>query len=239
MRWLVATLLTAVLSGCGGPFIGTSVEGRPIEALTFGAGRPLVLIVGSIHGNEPEGLPAVAALIERWTESPPPARSRVIPDLNPDATANRTRGNARGVDLNRNWPTANFRPSRTHGPAPLSEPESLALARELARHPPDLVIVCHSIRSGPFVNFDGPAGELAARFAAAAGLNDPRWRVVPDMGYGTPGSLGTYLGVERGVPILTVEFSRGHDPDAAARALIAGVGAVLDAHPATVRDPTR
>ena len=215
--------------------IARSVQGRAIEAATItparGAEPPRVLVIGSIHGNEPEGLPAIAPLVAALrvasANATLSASVRVIRDLNPDATAARSRTNARGIDLNRNFPASNFSPAPDRGPAPLSEPESRALAHELDSFRPDLVIVFHSIRSGPFVNYDGPAATLAEAFVAAARHSDPRWRVEPSMGYPTPGSLGTFVGIDRRVPILTVEFRRGHDAEAARRAGVDGVMGVI------------
>jgi len=68
---------------------------------------------------------------------------------------------------------------------------------------------------------------LAALFADAARDVDPRWRVVADMGYSTPGSLGTMVGDEMGIPILTIEFKRGQDSASARSAFAAGLRAVL------------
>jgi predicted deacylase len=212
--------------------IARSVESRTIEAVTIeptgvGASPRRVLVIGAIHGNEPEGLPAVqpliAALVAARADGSLAASVRVIRDLNPDGTAAASRTNARGIDLNRNFPASNFSPATDRGTVPLSEPESRTLARELDTFRPDLVIVFHSIRSGPFVNFDGPASDLAEAFVAAAQQSDPRWRVQPSMGYPTPGSLGTFVGIDRGLPILTVEFRRGHDADTARRAGVDGV----------------
>src|ERR1051326_3147278 len=39
--------------------IGSSVRGKPIEAVTLGSGPKRVYIIGGIHGDEPEG-PATA-----------------------------------------------------------------------------------------------------------------------------------------------------------------------------------
>lgn len=210
--------------------IGASVEGRPIEAAAIGAGPRRVLIIGAIHGDEPEGLPAIDPLIDHVIASPALRRAatvRIVRDANPDGTAAHTRGNARRIDLNRNWPATNFAPARTRGPQPLSEPETAALHTLIASFAPDLVVVFHSTPSGPFVNYDGPAERDAHAFADAAAQADPRWRVVPNIGYPTPGSLGSYLGVDLGVPILTVEFARRHDPQAARHAARAGIDAIL------------
>lgn len=208
--------------------IGHSIERRPILARTISTGTPRILIIGSIHGDEPEGLAAIDALAAHLTEHRHPAGVRIIRDLNPDGTAAGTRGNARGIDLNRNFPAANFARSRSRGASPLSEPESAALLAELDRFSPEIVIVLHSIASGPFVNFDGPASHLAEAFVDAAASIDPRWRVVPSMGYPTPGSLGTLVGVDRGIPILTIELRRGErSGPREERSLIASVDAML------------
>jgi len=237
---LLALTLALGLAGCGlvrpGPSAGTawatigaSREGRPIEALTLGTGAPRVLVVGGIHGNEPEHAPAVDALVARHRRIEPCATLRVIRDVNPDGGAAGTRGNAHGVDINRNWPASNFLPAAAHGPAPLSEPETSLLHAEIRRFDPDLLVVLHSIASGPFVNHDGPSEASARAFVAAAAVSDPRWHMRPSMGYPTPGSLGTWAGVDRAIPTLTVEFDRGHAPDQAAVALVDGLTAIINA----------
>jgi predicted deacylase len=187
-----------------------------------------VLVVGGIHGNEPEPLPGVAELASNLGASPPRGTVLLIEDINPDGTASGTRGNARGVDLNRNWSTGNFVATARHGPHPKSEPESALLAEQIAAFAPEVIIVLHSIRSGPFVNFDGPARAHAEVFAGACRPMDPRWTVRASMGYPTPGSLGTWAGVERGIATLTVEFSRGHAAELTRHAVVAGTRAVLE-----------
>lgn len=219
----------------GSRLIGTSHEGRKIHAEAIvgsrsdagGAGSTgPVLIIACIHGDEQEGLGAVDLIRDRAADG---SRSvLLIENMNPDGVASHTRENASRVDLNRNWPTRNFRPSRAHGPSALSEPESRAVHDLLNQARPSLVIVLHSTPSGPFVNFDGPAGEAAARFADACERVDPRWRVVADMGYPTPGSLGTLVGDEWAIPILTIEFRKGQDAASVRAALDAGLRAVLN-----------
>lgn len=228
----VVTSAPAPLRGAPAPataVIGRSVEGRPIEALTLGRGTGRrILLIGGIHGDEPEGGRAVNAVAAFLGALNPDAALRLVRDVNPDGRAAGTRTNANGVDLNRNWPASNFTPGAGRGPRPLSEPETRALYDEINRFAPELVLVCHATRNGPFVNFDGPASQAAAVFARAAARTDPRWRVVPDMGYTTPGSLGSFLGVDRGVPILTIEFARGHDPAAAWAAMRDGLSALVE-----------
>ncbi len=219
-------------SGFAWQTIGTSMRGAPIQAAEFGSGPTRVLIVGGIHGDEDEAIEAVEALRRHLVVFPPPARVLLVRDVNPDGSAAGTRGNSRGVDLNRNWPARSFRADGVHGPAPLSEVESRVLHAQIEQFAPNVMIVLHSARGGPFVNFDGPAGGLAERFAEAARATDARWRVQAEMGYATPGSLGSYIGIDRGLPILTIEFARGHEASLAKLALIDGVTATLE-HAAT------
>jgi murein peptide amidase A len=60
-----------------------------------------VLVFGSIHGNEPAGI-AVAKALRRVHTG---ADIWIVPNLNPDGAARGTRQDARGVDLNSNWPS--------------------------------------------------------------------------------------------------------------------------------------
>lgn len=202
--------------------IGFSHQGRPLVVEMFGCGPVRVYIIGGIHGDETEGRTDLHELRMALAESPLTGELtvRILHDMNPDGTAMKTRGNAADVDLNRNWPARNFRPARNNetGLSPLSEVETAAAHADITKFDPALILVMHSIRSGPFVNFDGPASEPAAVFAGSAG-----WRVVPDMGYATPGSMGSYFGRDLGVPILTLEYKRG---DESGRVLVQGLNAM-------------
>lgn len=203
--------------------IGSSREGRPVRAITSGRGGPRIALIAGIHGDEQEGLrhlDEIVALVRGV-----PRTVRLIADANPDGTAANARTTASGVDPNRNWPAGNFRAGPRHGPRPLSEPAVAAVHRDLVDFDPALVIVLHAARSGPFVNFDGPAQKLAAAFRDGAGAP---WYVRPSMGYSTPGSLGTWAGVDRGTPILTVEFARGAPREDTGPPLLAGLAAILE-----------
>lgn len=150
--------------------IGHSLLGRPILANVSGdAGAALrVLVVGCVHGDEPAGI----GVARRLVASPPLRRVAlwVVPVLNPDGLAAGTRGNARRVDLNRNFPF-DWRPLdglEYSGTGPLSEPESRAAADLTRRLRPDLTIWFHQ----PFGLVDRSGGDLAVerRYAELAGL---------------------------------------------------------------------
>ncbi|MBL9121523.1 MAG: DUF2817 domain-containing protein [Phycisphaerae bacterium] len=213
--------------------MGHSVEGRAIQARVIGPTKPLAdvgarrcLIIAGIHGDEPEGLSAVDEVASVARSHAARWMTAIIRDLNPDGTAHRTRRNAQGVDLNRNWPASNFRSHRSHGAQPLSEPESMVGNRLIEVVQPELIVVFHSSSSGPFVTFDGPARSLAQVFADAASTANRPWRVRASMGYPTPGSLGSLLGVDRHLAILTIEFRRGQS-EGVAEAVRRGLNAVL------------
>jgi protein MpaA len=128
--------------------LGYSVQHRPITAVEQGDpdSTRRALIVGCIHGNEPAGI-AVARVLGT-TAVPPEIDVWVVSDLNPDGVAARTRANADGVDLNRNFPYR-WHPlgpagsDHYAGPRPLSEPESRILARLVQHVRPTLGIWYH------------------------------------------------------------------------------------------------
>lgn len=97
---------------------GESHEGAPIVRLSLGpedAAKASFVIAG-LHAMEWIGVESCLALVEQLLARPPKRRVEVLPLLNPDGfrraerdltTGRRrfVRANARGVDLNRNWPT--------------------------------------------------------------------------------------------------------------------------------------
>ena len=104
------------------------------------------------------------------TSPPPRTKLLVVPTINPDGVAAGSRGNAHGVDLNRNFPFR-WRPlsgGEYSGPGPLLEPESRAAHRLVLGERPDLTIWFHQ----PFSLVDRPNGNpfAARRFARLIGL---------------------------------------------------------------------
>ncbi|HEU4739678.1 MAG TPA: M14 family zinc carboxypeptidase [Solirubrobacterales bacterium] len=150
--------------------IGRSVEGRPIVAFESGPRDAALklMVVGAIHGDETAGM----RITRRLIRAAPIDRVRmiVVPTINPDGVAAGTRGNAHGVDLNRNFPYR-WQPlggGEYSGPGPLSEPESHAAHRFIQRIGPDVTIWFHQ----PFGSIDRPEGNpfAARRFADLIGL---------------------------------------------------------------------
>jgi protein MpaA len=153
--------------------VGTSVQGRPIRALTLGHGPREVLFIGGIHGDEAEGAYTTSQLPTAFDAAglADGVTLTILEDANPDGRAAATRGNANGVDVNRNFPATNFDTTNpTNGGLPLSQPEARTLVETINRVGPKLVLVAHSWSGRHFVNFDGPAREVAEHFSHSSGL---------------------------------------------------------------------
>jgi protein MpaA len=204
--------------------IGRSSEGRAIEARRFGGPGAPLLVMGGIHGDEPASVDALLDLVQRMPVAGAPPLW-LIPAANPDGLRELRKNSARDVDLNRNFPARSFRaehaPGYWPGPGPLSEPETRAIADLIAREGVCGAVAVHA----PFacVNFDGPAADWAGAVAEACG-----WPARGDIGYPTPGSFGSWLGLDQGIPVLTLELPPGPLADfrrAAAAALDAALAA--------------
>jgi protein MpaA len=194
------------------------VQGRPLRLIEVGQGREIVLVFGGFHGDEEQGAyvaERLATFVSGVAAPPPGRKVVVVPMVNPDGIAASTRDNARGVDLNRNFPTRTWRlasgPSAgRHGSQPASEPETRLVIELIDHYRPACIISIHTISRGKHcVNYDGPADGLAVAMAERCA-----YPVKPYIGYPTPGSLGTYAGIERGIPIVTLEMPSGQTDEA-------------------------
>lgn len=140
--------------------IGTSVEGRPILMHVNATPTPrfTVMVVSTIHGDER----GVGAFGQSLTDMAMPAgvSCYAVPIANPDGWHHGTRNNANDVDLNRNFPYEWL--PYDGGPAPLSEPESRALASTVEAIRPSLVIWVHE----PY-GYVAPIADNAHRYATA------------------------------------------------------------------------
>ena len=203
-----------------------SVQGRLIEAYEFGNGGRCALVIGGVHGDEIEGVVLARALLKYLqTLSLADFHGKVVlmPVANPDGLKAGTRRNANKIDINRNFPTNNFRSrrlSRRYNPGkkPASEPETKAIIKIAAEYHPDLIITFHADLN--CVNYDGPGAQIAARMAALNGMP-----VKADLGYATPGSLGTYFGVERNIPVITLELRpKDHQWERHRKAILGEIG---------------
>lgn len=157
-----------------------------------------ILVVGVVHGDEPQG----EDLINRYLAGNE-SGMLFIPSLNPDGKQLGRRTNSNGVDINRNFPTKNWELTEKDnyfgGETPASEIETKFLAEVIEEYKPRLILTLHT----PYkiVNYDGPAKEVSEKISEIIG-----YPVEESIGYPTPGSFGTYAGVERNIPTITLEM---------------------------------
>lgn len=187
------------------------VSSRPLAELR---GQNPILLMGGIHGDEPEGV-ALAEGALAWLKSECKAGRGdslapwiVIPCLNIDGFRKNQRVNGRGVDLNRNYPSSNWTPTADKeryfpGTAPASEPEIQGVVELLLDLRPRLAIHCHSWK--PMVVYAGEAAlNDSNHLARASG-----YKVFDTIGYPTPGSLSQYGWGDLSIPVICIEEQDG------------------------------
>lgn len=189
---------------------GASLGGVPLTVYLPDTGDAEIAVLASIHGDEAETTVVVSEALRCLPRGD--LRAAVILCANPDGMLSGTRGNGRGVDLNRNFPTSNWSPDPVHyksragdardialspGAEPASEPETAALLALLERMKPRAVVSLHSALA---CVDDAGASHLGRQLADRCALP-----FLTEIGYPTPGSMGTWAG-ERGLNLVTLEL---------------------------------
>lgn len=169
-----------------------------------------ILVFALIHGDEFPSGSVARSWMERLTKVEPRNDWRVVPVLNPDGVKNKTRFNANGVDVNRNFPTEKWEKEalaywetkmkkdkrRFPGKTPNSEKETHCAIAHIDDFKPDLILSIHT----PYgvLDFDGPK------------IPPPKFPHIPWKSLGNyPGSLGRFMWVDRSKPTLTIELGSG------------------------------
>ena len=187
---VLRALIVAALLAAPAEQLGRSYEGRPINVVHVAGTGKRILVVGCIHGNECEGI-EVTRLLAR---SHPKADLWLLEQLNPDGYTRRSRTNAHGVDLNRDFLAATQRETR--------------IARRLIlRLKPDVTLWFHQPQA--VVRAWGPSRATARRYARLVGV---RYRSLA----WPPGSASRWQN-GLGQVSFVVELPAGELPDAAAR----------------------
>ncbi len=226
--------------------IRNSVQGDPLVWTIFGDvgadaekielnSKDLTMVMCGVHGDEVTPIKFCFDLMyylrdslkdENFKKSFENKVVLVAPLVNPDSFFKKhpTRTNARGVDVNRNFPTddwfkdaqkmwiSKYRKDKRRNPGklPSSEPETVFQLNLIKRYSPDKIISVHSPLS--LIDYDGPslplsdsqvptkAYELLIQMSRDAA--DYRIQNYPFF----PGSLGNWAGQERNIPTYTLEL---------------------------------
>lgn len=200
--------------------IGYSSQGRPINAYFFGSGGVSVLYTGAIHGNETSTYYLMNAWIqdlEANARSIPSNKTIVVvPTLNPDGFASGSRTNARNVDLNRNFATSDWKKDITTvnnkpfkgggGRAPMSEPETKAIAALAQRIRPALVLSYHSIGGVLAANQAGRSNSLASDYSRQSGYANTTGQTSETFEYSISGTADDWYAQQLGVASILIEL---------------------------------
>ncbi|MEP7204859.1 MAG: DUF2817 domain-containing protein [Candidatus Saccharibacteria bacterium] len=199
--------------------IGYSVKGRPIVAYFYGNGSTTVLFSGGIHGTEHSG----QYIMQDWLSHldsygykiPADKQVVVVPSVNSDGLASSSRYNANNVNLDRNFPTANWiadidTSSGTvingGGVSALSEPETKALADLTISLRPRLEVSFHS--SGRLIgaNQSGDSVAIANSYGSSVGYASMIGRAEAVMGYSMTGEYEDWMGEKYGIAAILIEL---------------------------------
>jgi predicted deacylase len=210
--------------------IGYSVEVRPLEVFLFGNGPRNLMIVAGIHGGYEWNTIALAdELIDHLEQNPDMIPEyitlHILRSLNPDGAALTRgpvgRGNANGVDLNRNWnsswtsdipkPNCWDMVPLTAGPYPGSEPETQALMRYIVSEDIEALISYHSSSLGIFPGGDPPGEDSLKLAEAVAAVSDYPYPPI-DIGCEYTGTLTDWT-TDAGIPAIDIELSTHWNTD--------------------------
>ncbi|HDR2678541.1 TPA: murein tripeptide amidase MpaA [Enterobacter mori] len=191
----------------GRSFFGASLIWFPAPEADLNSG----LIIAGTHGDENSSIVTLSCALRTLT--PELRRHHVILTVNPDGCQLGLRANARGIDLNRNFPAANWRAGETvyrwnssaeerdvvllTGDTPGSEPETQALCQLIHKIHPAWVVSFHD----PLACIEDPRHTALGQWLAEAFALP----LVTSVGYETPGSFGSWC-ADLGLHCITAEF---------------------------------
>jgi hypothetical protein len=191
--------------------LANSGEGRPMHLKTIGAGSAKTLVIAGLDGEDRIAVNWVDQFVQQLSQSPDALRDYQLVLLraaNPDGLTAKHHENGRGVALNRNFPTANYRPrgNPSAGIGPASEPETRAVMQLLYDLKPQRVVHLTSAASASEAVCNGVAEEAASSLRDVVGLPvesfDPRQH---------GGSLEEFATTVLGIEVVTLRLRIGED----------------------------
>lgn len=201
-----------IVDGCA------SVHGTPIfhfDKIGTQKHPKKILAKALIHGDELTAGVVARAWMQRLAKIDSRNSWRIIPIANPDGLQAKTRYNSNGVDLNRNFPSADWEDQalafwkkntnsdkrRYPGPSAASEVETKCLLKHFEEFKPDFIISIHTPIG--VLDLDGPK------------LSPPTFKQLPWHSLGNfPGSLGRYMWKDQNIPVLTIELKADQNVEA-------------------------
>lgn len=200
--------------------IGYSVKGRAITAYYYGSGATTILFTGGMHGSEPSGYSTMLAwanYLDSNADKIPAGRQVVIvPNTNPDGIAAGSRYNSRGVNIDRNFATSDWKSdidttsgtlAGGGGSSPMSEPETQALGALTLQLAPRLEVSFHAAGRLVGANDVGDSRTVGSLYASTVGYSTMFGNSAEEiMGYGFSGQYEDYIGQKLGKPAILIEL---------------------------------
>lgn len=196
--------------------IGQSAQGQAMHVRRIGVGEKCTLIVAGMDGEDRIAVNWIDSLAKRLDEEPDSFRDHqliLLRAVNPDGLIAKRPENARGVAINRNFPTGNYRPggNPSAGKGPASEPETRAVMQLLYDLRPQRVVHVVSTPRRSIAECNGVATE------ANASLSTIRSLTVADFdAKDHPGSLEDFVTSVLGSEMVTLRLAINDDWRAAA-----------------------
>ncbi len=191
--------------------IGQSAQGQSLHIRRVGAGEKVTLVVAGIDGEDRIAVNWIDSFAKRLDEEPETFRDHqlvLLRAVNPDGLINKKLENSRGVALNRNFPTGNYRPGGqpSAGKGPASEPETRVVMQLLFDLRPQRVVHVVSTPRRSTAECNGVATE------ASASLSTIRSLTVKDFDAKEhPGSLEDFVTSVLGSEVVTLRLGVNDD----------------------------
>ena len=217
--------------------VRNSVLGRPLIWTVFGPEveqnikeKDTTFVFCGVHGDEITPIKFCFDIIDDLIQNIHLYQDKLIvvaPIVNPDSFFKKhpTRTNQHGVDVNRNFPTHDWKADaqklwrtrfrrdkrRFPGKRPISEPETLFQVNLIKRYHPDKILSVHAPLT--LLDYDGP-GDDSHEKSSHARLANQLLISMSEKAFGYrvknypyfPGSLGNWAGKERDIPTYTIEL---------------------------------
>ncbi len=164
--------------------------------------NPDVLVIGVFHGDEPQG----EYLINEYLKKNKRSNILFVPRLN----SQNTRVNVNGVDLNRNFPTLNWELTKKNdyygGTSPASEKETKFVIDLVEKYQPKVILTLHAPYKIVNYDCDKYGFEIVEKISEIM-----KYPIESSIGYPTPGSFGTWAGIEKEILTITLELDEEID----------------------------
>jgi protein MpaA len=199
--------------------IGYSTKGRAITAYYFGNGNTTIMFTGGMHGSEPSGYTTMQAwvtyLMSNGYKIPADKRVVIVPNTNPDGIAAGSRNSATNVNIDRNFPTANWKANIETASGVLvngggvsggSEPETKALMALTRQLRPRLEVSFHSQGRLVGANKFGDSVSIGGIYSSLTGYKTMFYDAEAVMGYPMTGEYEDWMGEALGTPAILIEL---------------------------------